>query len=213
MDLSFHIIFENMKKVLLFPILLFCLQANAQLFNPNPEDKFSKNNFYFSIIGQPNGSLYIGNNNRDSVYRSGGADIGGAIAYFPVDRFSITFSVTYRFVNTTLSRKLIIKEQALIINPYFSYFPLKSKKISVDIGWFYTDYIEKKITIPFTDREKLHGINYGFTFHHVFRKNLGFLNDHLGFCVYFHRILTLKRVQNVKNPFLLNLKLGLIYHL
>lgn len=203
---------KNMKKILILPILFFCILAKAQLFDPNPKEKFNKGDFSFSIIGLPTIMINNGDYDSDSISRPKGGDIGGIITYFPFNRFSISFGVTYKQINSSIAGKLIVKTKAFILNPYFSYFPFESKKISVDVGWFYSNYIQEIFITSVLNKEKLNGINYGLTYQHVFKKNLGVLNNHLGFQLFFHRIFTLKRIEDVKFPFLLNMKIGLIYH-
>jgi hypothetical protein len=123
-----------MKKLILVPILLFWFSANAQLFDSNPKEICNKGDFSFSIVGCPSMMFYIGNS--DSMSKPKGGDIGGSITYFPLDRFSITFNMVYQEINSYIVGHKISENKAIFINPYISYFPLESRKISIDVGWF-----------------------------------------------------------------------------
>ncbi len=202
-----------MKKIILIPILLFCISANAQLFNSNPKEICNKGDFSFSIVAYPSMMFYFGNFNTDSVSKPKGGDIGAAITFFPLDRFSITFNMVYQQINSYMAGHLISKDKAIFINPYISYFPLESKKISIDVGWFYGNFQQELYLISQFRKGIVNGINYGLSYQHVFKKNLGFLNNHLGFQVYFHRICNLKKIEKADFSFLFNIKIGLIYHL
>ena len=201
-----------MKKIILIPILLFCISANAQLFDSNPKEICNKGDFSFSIVGCPSMMIYIGGN-TDSVSKPKGGDIGAAITYYPLDRFSITFNMVYQQINSYMVDHLILKEKAIFINSYFSYFPLESRKISIDVGWFYGIFHKESYYISLFQKGTVNGINYGLTYQHIFKKNLGFLNNHFGFQVYFHQICNLKKIEDANMSFLYNIKIGLIYHL
>lgn len=201
-----------MKKIILIPILLFCISANAQLFDSNPKEICNKGDFSFSIVGCPSMMIYIGGN-TDSVSKPKGGDIGAAITYYPLDRFSITFNMVYQQISSYMVGHKISEKRAFFINPYISYFPLNSKKISIDVGWFYGNFQQELYLISLFRKGIVNGINYGLTYQHVFKKNLGPLNNHLGFQLYFHRICNLKKIEKADFSFLFNIKIGLIYHL
>lgn len=202
-----------MKNFILIPILIFCISANAQLFNSNPKEICNKGDFSFSIVACPSMMFYIGGGNTDSISKPKGGDIGGSITYFPLDRLSITCNMVYQQINSYIVGHKISEKRAFFINPYISYFPLESKKISIDVGWFYGNFQQELYLISQFRKGIVNGINYGLSYQHVFKKNLGFLNNHLGFQVYFHQICNLKKIENVNISFLYNIKIGLIYHL
>lgn len=202
-----------MKKIILIPILLFCIIAKAQLFNFNPKEICNKGDFSFSIVAYPSMVFYLGDVNTDSMSKPKGGDIGGSITYFPLDRFSITFNMVYQQISSYMVGHKISEDKAIFINPYISYFPLESRKISIDVGWFYGIFHKEKYYISLFQKGIVNGINYGLTYQHIFKKNLGFLNNHFGFQVYFHQICNLKKIEDANMSFLFNIKIGLIYHL
>ncbi len=201
-----------MKKLLLISILFFCLIAKAQLFDPNPKELFQKGNVSMSLYGAPAFQIILRNTYIDSFPKVRGFSIGTAISYYPIDNFSVSLLFNYSQNKSFLNKCLIFQENIINMYPYFSFLPFGYKKISFDIGWHFG---YKKTYRSLNNTTSIYienGLGYGLSFHHVFKKNLGFFNNHLGIQAIYHRIFSFKRITTDVPEFLVLLKLGLIYH-
>ena len=201
-----------MKKKLLIPILFFCLLAKAQLFDPNPKDLFQKGNVSMSLYGAPGNQIIWGNVNTDSFPKVKGFSIGTSITYYPFDYLSISLLMNYLQSKSYLFETTLSRDKKINIYPYISFFPFSYKKISFDLGWHFGYRKTYKGMTNSTSEYFENGLGYGLSFHHVFKKNLGFLNNHLGIQVIYHKIFSFKKITNDAPEFLALLKLGLIYH-
>lgn len=201
-----------MKKLLLISILLFCFSAKAQLFDPNPKELFQKGNISLSLYGAPAFQIIWGNANTDSFPKVKGFSIGTSISYYPFDYFSISLLLNYMQNKSSLFGTTLSQDKKINIYPYFSFSPFSYKKISFDLGWHF-GYRKTYQGLTNSASEYFeNGLGYGLSFHHIFKKNIGFLNNHLGIQLIYHRIFSFKRITTDVPEFLVLLKLGLIYH-
>ncbi len=198
-----------MKKPLLILLLLISLIAKGQLFNPNPVEQFQKNNFSITLSVMP--SFIITNAKIDSMPKPKGGLYAINMSYFVYENLSISCLLAYQNTKYYILSEFYSSENSFLIQPYASYFPFFTRKISFDLGYFYgykKDYFKM-----FGERiEYSSGISYGMSFQHIFRQNLGVFNDHLGFHVIYHTFFDLRKPTNSAPPFLLDLKIGLTYH-
>lgn len=201
-----------MKKILFIIVLFISVMLNAQINNPNPKEQFQKGNISFSVIGCPSINIYSGNINGVSTLKPIGGNLSLLISYFPINNVSFSLGFAYKNVKFKNSIETKYIDNELTFAPYFSFFPFHAKKISFDIGWYLSYKTSKDLILNQSIKEIANGISYGFGFQHIFTKNLGVLNNHLGFQIYYHKIFNLKKVEEAKIFTFMDFNFGLIYH-